>query len=561
MIRDGREIEDGGLVRAQVCIVGSGPAGLTVAGELARRGAQVVVLESGGEQPDRQIQQLAEATIVGDPLLDTSAVRHRRIGGNANAWSIKMADGRIGVRYAALHAGDFERRDWIPDSGWPFGLAELTPHYVRAQQTCEAGPFAYDAAAWVRGGVGPWPLDADVAEPRVFQFGPSTAFTEAARGTIERDPRSMLIHHATAVRLELDEPGTAIGAVRCRHFDGREFAIEAELVVVAKGGLANARLLLQSNDRRPAGVGNGHDLVGRYLQDHPLVAGGELRLSRSRLWSQSAFYDMRAIDGTSVLGYHTLAPAAQREHRLPAQSVVFFPRPSGRRSAGLDAIKHLNEAWTSNRITESPWRIAARIAAGADFLPIAAYRKLRWGQSLYPGFGRGGWSTMPDLDRKFTRFEVVHQAEQTPERSNRVLLGSDRDALGCPKLRVEWRFSADDSAAAARARRVFATEVARAGIGTITLPDDGDLPAHGTAAGTAHHIGTTRMHDDPRRGVTDRYGRVHELSNLFVAGSSLFPTGGYANPTLTIVALAHRVADHVAERLGLAARRETGRRS
>ncbi len=548
MIRDGRTLEAGAVLRTAVCVVGSGPAGLTVATELRRHGVEVVVVESGGEQPDEQIQDLARGTVVGDPLLDPAAVRHRRIGGNAPSWVIQMADGRTGVRYALPQAVDFERRDWVPNSGWPFALDELNTYYERAQRTIEAGPFAYDAPTWVRPGVAPWALDPKVAEQRVFQFGPSSAYTVTARRAVENDAGATLLHHATAVEVELDEAGAAARGVRCRHFDGREFVVEADTVVVATGGLGNARLLLQSDSRRPGGLGNGHDLLGRYLHDHPIVAGGSLRLSRAELWSHAAFYDMRLVDGASVMGHWATAAEAQREHSLLGLSTILFARPNLRRSRGLDNFKHLVEARGAGRMPPQWWKLAATVLAGADFLPVAFYRKLRWGQSMYPGFGRGGWAQMPALERKFVRFEVVHQAEQTPDPANRVLLGSDRDALGCRRLRVEWRFSADDLAAAARARRILAAELMRAGVGTVELPADDD--GLGAAAGTAHHMGTTRMHDDPTRGVTNGNARLHDVPNVFVAGSSLFPTGGYANPTLTIVALAHRLADHIAARAG-----------
>jgi len=548
MLRDARTLTDGAELTADVCIVGSGPGGLTVAAHLAGSGRSVIVLETGGEEPDPQIQRLAEGDVVGDPLLNPSTIRHRRIGGNANAWCLKMADGGIGVRHAALEAHDFERREWIPESGWPFDLDHLRPFYERASVTCGCSARPYDADPWERGEAMRWTLDPSIVTSRVFQFGASTSFTQVLRGRIEQDPNSTLLHHATAVEIEVNESGRAAERVRCRQFDGREFTVAATTIVLATGGLANASLLLQSNSRLPNGVGNGNDLVGRYLQDHPLVAGGSMVLARKELWNRSAFYDMRLVDGTSALGHLSVAAEAQRKDHLLGLSAVFFPRPTQRRSVGLDAMKQFVETRSEGHSPAQLMSYGARMLAGADYLPIAAYRKLRWHQSLYPGFGRGGWSEMPTLDRKFVRFEVIHQAEQSPEPTNRVMLGREKDALGCPRLRVEWKFSRSDSEAAARGRRVIAAELLRAGIGTVTLPDDGDLPELGTAAGTAHHIGTTRMHDDPKRGVTDRNARLHEVENVYVAGSSLFPTGAFANPTLTIVALAHRLADHLASR-------------
>ncbi len=546
MLRDGRSLTDGETIETDVCIIGSGPVGLTIASELLGSGRQVTVLETGGDEPEPDLQRLAQGEVVGDPLLDTSVVRHRRIGGNANAWVVKLADGRFGVRYAELERHDFEPRAWIPHSGWPFGLDDLRPYYARAAATCDCGPPSYDPGEWSAPDARPWELDPASASTRVFRFGPRRAFTEELRGSVESDPTATILHHATAVELVLGASGRSVDTVVCRHLDGRQFTVRARRFVLAMGGLENARLLLMSNRRVPTGIGNGNDLVGRFLQDHPIVAGGSLTLSDQTQWARCGFYDMRLMSDVSVLGHLSLGSVAQARLGALGLSASFFPRPSTRRSIGLEAMKQLVERRSAGLVSgRQAVRYGARVAVGADYLAIAAVRKFRWNQSLYPGFGRGGWSTMPDLHRKFRRFEIVHQAEQSPNPDNRVTLSRDVDALGCPKLRVEWRFSRSDSEAAHRGRRVIADAIERAGIGKVELPDDGGLPEFGRAAGTAHHIGTTRMHDDPAHGVTDRDGRLHEVDNVHLAGSSLFPTGGYANPTFTAVALAHRLADRL----------------
>lgn len=552
MIRDARTLGAGDVLSALCCVIGAGPAGLALATDLDRAGIATVVLESGGDldHHDPAQQALAEAAVVGDPLIDLSLMRRHQVGGNSSAWSVKMPDGRIGVRYTPLDAVDFEARPRLGLPGWPFDRAHLHPWYERAQVTCGAGPYLYDAQEWERELCTAWPLDPTELDTKIFQFGPAVAIYGERRAQLEMSGHSTLLHHAHVVDLHLNDAHRAVESVTCRRGDGSEFTVAADTVVIATGGIENARLLLLANSQQPAGIGNGHDLVGRYLHDHPLIEGGHLAFGQPSWWSHSALYDMRLVDGTSVLGYTALSPVALQRHGLLGLSATFFPRPSPRRSRTVGALKEAELRRAAGLPITGKVALASDLLAGADYVPVAFYRKWRYQQSLYHSFGRGGWSTMPGLAAKFTRMEIVHQVEQRPEAANRVVLGSTRDALGCPRAEVHWRFSREDATIAARGRRVIAAELERAGVGRVSLPADDDLPGYGSAAGTAHHMGTTRMHDDPTRGVVDRNTKVHGVENLYVAGSSVFPNGGYANPTLTIVAMAHRLADHLSARLG-----------
>jgi choline dehydrogenase-like flavoprotein len=128
------------------------------------------------------------------------------------------------------------------------------------------------------------------------------------------------------------------------------------------------------------------------------------------------------------------------------------------------------------------------------------------------------------------------------------MLGDQRDALGLRRIRLDWRLAEADRRSLIAHVRNLATEFGALGIGRmrVDIGDPESWPA--VVSGGSHHMGTTRMHDDPRQGVVDRDCRVHGLANLYVAGGSVFPTGGAANPTLTIVALTLRLADHLKAR-------------
>jgi choline dehydrogenase-like flavoprotein len=546
MFQSGLSVVDGSTVRTGVCIVGSGPAGLTVASELVAAGLEVVLVESGGRDFQPLAQELSQVTHSELALVNVVENRRRQVGGNSNVWVVKMVDLVMGVRYAPLDPIDFAGMAHQSETGWPFGLDELRPHYEAAQQICQAGPFDYSPDTWSAGTDGPWALDSQVVDSKVFRFGPKAAFHDHLAASVGASPRATVIHDATAVELLADDGSGPVTGVRCRTLGGSSFVVEADRFVLATGGLGNPHLLLASRSDRPAGIGNQHDLVGRFLQDHPLIAGGSLELFDRATWPRSTFYDMRQIDGRSGLGYLALSRQAIESHGLGGLSAVLFPRPSHRRSQAMELLRTYAEAARARRFGAEEVRHLPALVGGLDYVPVALYRKLRWNQSLYGGFGRGGWSTMPGLAGKFARWEVVHQAEQSPDAENRITLNHNLDAVGMPVMNVQWRWSEADAKRAATGRRLIADELARAGVGRLQLPDDDDLPGVGIVGGTAHYMGTTRMNDDPHRGVVDNQGRVHGVPNLYVTGSSVFPNTGYANPTLTIVALAHRLARHLA---------------
>jgi choline dehydrogenase-like flavoprotein len=546
MLIDARNLPNEQTITTDVCIIGAGPAGITLAREFLGKNQQVCLLESGSVELNPQAQTLGQGETIGDSYLAPHLTRHRQFGGNSNIWSIKIGNGQIGVRHVPLDEIDFEQRDWVPYSGWPLTRAELNPFYERAQAVCHAGPFVYDSEFWQSDAASPLPLKSERLITSMFQFGPRDVFYQQYREELKQASNITIYVNANTLELETNDSAQTATRARVASVPGRQFWVEAKLFVLATGGIENARLLLLSNQRQPAGLGNQHDLVGRFFMDHVLVDGGMFVPADPSLYDRMALYDLRRVNQTAVLGKLSLSQETLRREQLLNLTAILFPRPSLRQFEAIVAFKSVAESLMGKTLPPNLLSQAIKILFGIDYVMLASYLAATKHQSLLHNFGRGGWSELPNNQRRFKSFQVFFMAEQAPDPDNRIRLGAERDPFGCQRVAIHWKWGDLNNRSLARSQAIFAEELARSGLGTYQIKQDANgQPAVCYPAGLAHHIGTTRMHPDPKQGVVDINNRVHSVSNVFVAGSSVFPTGSYANPTLTIVALSLRLADHL----------------
>src|SRR5438105_1535767 len=238
---DARTLPDGQTLEADLCVVGAGPAGLTLARALASSDLRVAVLESGGFTPDRDAQALCDGTTVGDPYMGPLLTRRRQAGGTVNDWNTPVG-AAMGGKYVPLDASDFSERPWLPLSGWPFDLAEIDPYYARAHNVCGLGAYTYRAADWVDAGRAPLSLRSELLTTRVYRFGVGELFTGHYLKEIARAADVALYLHANVVELETDRAGERVTQARLRCLTGREFRLRARAFVLAAGGIENARL-------------------------------------------------------------------------------------------------------------------------------------------------------------------------------------------------------------------------------------------------------------------------------------------------------------------------------
>jgi choline dehydrogenase-like flavoprotein len=540
MIIDARSLSPEETLETHVCIIGSGPAGMTLAREFANQNFQVCLLESGGFEFDPEIQSLSDGTAIGDPYPAVSSTRLRQFGGTSHTWEGQNGYQEYGFRCLPLSEIDFEQRDWLPYSGWPFTKAHLDPFYERAHQVCQIGAYAYNVEAWEDKRAMGLPFVSDRVTTSMSQYAGRYPFTEQYREELKQTPNITTILYATAIELVTDEANKTVTRIRIAVSPQKQLWLTAKIFIVATGGMENARLLLASNQQQPAGLGNQHDLVGRFFMDRPILRC-TLIPYRHQLLEQTALYDIYRTKGVPVMArVHLTEDLMRREHILN-NGAQLFPRPLPHQREATLALRSLVSSIRDRQPIHDGLKLLSVALRGSDYLIAAGF----WAAiRQLPTLKRGDWSYLPYEKQRFSQFEVFYQIEQAPDPNNRVRLSAQRDRLGQQKVELHWRLNPIDIQNAIRVQEIWAEEFDRAGLGELQFARNRkDWQVENPAM--HHHMGATRMHIDPQQGVVDANCKVHNISNLFIAGSSVFPTSGYANPTLTIVALALRLADHI----------------
>ena len=514
-----------------VCIVGSGVAGLTLARRLLKTGHTVTILESGGLDYEQDASDLNVGANIGEDYYRLDHSRLRFFGGTAAIW---------GGRVAELDPVDFHRRPWIPHSGWPMSYRDLQPYYRAARRVFglpAEPPRGEDLRA---AGVTVPDFDKDRLSLKLWSFDTADSrFTYDFSADLHSHPQCTIFTHATVTSVETDASGSRVTSLTVRGLSGRRASFHARVYILAAGGIENPRLLLASRSVSPKGVGNDHDLVGRFFMEHPHARGG--KVTTRHPWNLlNACGKRHTANDSTLAALIGASEGLQRRERMLNTSLTIAPRqPAGKSQFwGMRAYNRAKHDLAPTRRARSLWLSTKKAAAFVQSMIDPA---------------------RPWLLHKVGNLELalLIRAEQAPNPDSRVILSPEKDRLGMPRVALDWRMTDLDIHSVQRLVLALQGELARLGAGHVepagwlTEPErrwrfDPLVSAH--PIGGFHHMGTTRMADDPRQGVTDGYGRVHGVSNLYIGGSSLFPTSGWANPTLTIAALAMRTADHISAR-------------
>ncbi len=491
MLIDANDLPSETAEQADVCIVGAGAAGITLALELAAAGKTVVLLESGGFEFEEASQALylgyPGGTFLKPEERYLTRSRLRRFGGTTGHWNGWCAP---------LQSSDFEPRSWIPDSGWPIGESALQPHYQRAADYLEIEAGFERVPSLLR--------DDPVFEPFYFSISPPIRFGLNYRQRLQESLTIRVIVHANLVEMVASDNGQGIAEVVCSTLAGERVRVRARSYVLACGAIENARLLLTAK-LRPNQIHPTSETIGKYFMDHPIQRMGRVLISKGR--------DSRMLEFSDRLG---------ARHKGGRRG-LFRPRPS------ICAERSWPNALVSFTRKQRWW--------GGEFVPSVARASRRMAQLA---------ETPGQFETAAYFGQVSLIIEQRPNPASQVTMTDDLDPLGMPRVRLDWQVDDEDRRALIEIAQAIATSVGASLEGRVGNFVASDFEWEGTG-GSNHHIGTTRMANDPNHGTVDPNCKVFGVNNLYVAGSSVFPTAAAVNPTFTIVALATRLADHLRE--------------
>jgi choline dehydrogenase-like flavoprotein len=494
-------------------------AGITIADRLGTTGSRVCLLEAGGLDPEASTQRLFRGANVGRKYYSLDRCRHAVFGGSSTRW---------GGFCRPLDPEDFVQRDWIPLSGWPIAAHDLADHYAQAARLVELPRPSFDLADW-EDVVSALPTTgAPDLTPCMIQLCPKYDFGEKLLPRFRQSANITTFLHAPVTEI-LMEPGTSrASGVMVRADAGAEFTVRATRLVLASGGIENARLLLGSRSSRPQGVGNESDFVGRCFMEHLHLPFGYV-VPRDG-FGLDPFFTMRSTGASRALG--VLAPTAQalRERRLPSCSITFNAVPEVMRTAPMLGV--------GPRVHAAHRRFRRRRPGLDGRLRRAAFTAS--GLSQRAAVLLGAASAHPG--DPFSLQTLYLRGEQVPNPASRVKLADRLDPLGLPAAQLDWRLHESDLRGLEAWSESLGESLRQSGRGDLVPACDGWQE---NIQGGPHHLGTTRMSSLPSLGVVDADCRVHTVDNLYIAGGSVFTTGGHANPSLTILALAIRLADHL----------------
>lgn len=476
MIIDFRDSTSPSKFSFDVCIIGAGPAGMTIAEELSKAsGRHIGVIESGGLAPEAATQSLYEIRTDSHPYFDPDGNRLRYLGGSANHW---------GQQVIPIENFIFRSRPWVQLDGWPIAAESLSAYYRRAHELLKVGkykgPSHYDPKI-VFSDNRQWGLfRTQYLKNRLKRIAPIDLPNKYRALAKKKDNISVLIH-ANVIDIHTSAMANNVSNIKIQDLGSmRKGVITSKVFVLACGGIENPRILLNANSIKTVGLGNDHDLVGRYFMEHPHVYNALKLYSTSRIFDS---YDYFEKGKERFIGNIVLSKSFQRRKEVLTASLSCSRNP----------------------------------------------------ETLQVG------------ERSWFLYNCGIQSEQAPNRESRVRLNKDRDALAQRRVTLSWNLLPIDLKTIREATLLFAQEVGRLGLGRIRLDSifaNGDWSLENIKGG-AHHMGTTRMARLPTDGVVNTDCRVFGIRNLFIAGSSVFPSVGYSNPTMTIISLALRLADHL----------------
>ena len=503
---DARNLDNNSIIEGDVCIVGAGAAGISIALDWIDSPFKVILLEGGGFEYDDRVQELYAGKTTGQKYYPLKSARLHYFGGTTGHWAGMCSP---------FDPIDFKKRDWVPHSGWPITREDLDPFYEKANEVLKVGPYNYDYDYWNKEipNFNRFPLDDKVIWNKIWQFS-QAQFGNIYKKTIIDAKNIHLYTYANAVDIITEDNVSKVTEVVVKNYAGKTHTVKATHFIMACGAIQNARMLLASNSQSPKGLGNDNDLVGRFFQEHLEVASAELWLSKpfptelyswkygvTKAYAELAITEEMQIKEKMLNGTASLQPLSLAIHKKPRM-----------------------ETWQDGDPRKS-----------------AENMFLNWDEASENAKNEKGSIELA--------YQLNTRIEQAPNPNSRVTLGEEKDELGVPRANLNWQLTALDKYSVRKIYEILGHQFGIAGIGRIRLNeflrDENDVTFPDTTNGGWHHMGTTRMSDDPKTGVVNSNCQVHGIKNLYVAGSGCYVTSAAPNPTLTLTALSLRLSDYI----------------
>ena len=501
---DARTLPDQTLIEGDICIIGAGAAGISMALEWINTPYKVILLEGGGFEYESQMQDLYKGKTTGQRYYPLESARLHYFGGTTGHWAGFCSP---------LDPIDFEKRDWVPHSGWPIKREDLDSFYARAHKNLDLGPYEYNDTYWQEKDptLDSLPFDKAAVFNKMWQFSPPSRFGTKYKDTIIKASNIHLYTYANVTNITANEHISAIKEVTVKNFAGKTHTVRAKNFVMACCAVQNARMLLASNKQSSKGLGNDNDLVGRYFMEHLEIKSAELWLAQSELLKLYAW----EFGKTKARAELAISAEKQREFKILNGTASFSPLDVAKKQAAF--IDMWTADTTQRKKNMSKFEEAEKKANNS-----------KNGHKSY---------------QLFTRIE------QAPNPNSRITLDTETDALGVPRAMLHWELTPLEKRSIRTIYELIGQQLGLVSKGRVRLmeylQDEHDNTWPEFTGGGWHHMGTTRMSDDPKQGVVDANCKVHGINNLFIAGSACYPTAGAPNPTLTLVALTLRLSDHL----------------
>ena len=508
---DIRTLQNGSEIEGDLCIIGAGAAGISMALEWANSTKRVILLEGGGFNVEAEMQNLYKGESIGQRYYPLNSARLHFFGGTTGHWAGWCAP------YDPI---DFKKRDWVEHSGWPISYNDLDPYYKKAYKLVELPTPDFDTSYWQRQAPNMvlLPLDKNKVWTKMWQFSPPTRFGTKYREDILKAKSVHLYTYANLTNIETNPEVSNVKKIQVQSLDGKKYYVKAKAFVMACGAIQNARMLLASNKQAPKGLGNDNDLVGRYFMEHLEVKSADLVMASEREMSMYLL-DFARIRARGELA---LSEQWQQEH-------------------------HVLNGTTSM----TPKTIAENEKAAIDWFPDDAAASIermeKWDKA------KADTTTIKYKPADLKVFELFTRMEQSPNPNSRVFLNQEKDEMGIPRITLDWKLTSFEKDSIRKLYELIGQEAGRTRVGRVKIMDwllDNDTSWPEFLSAGWHHMGTTKMNENPKEGVVDANCKVHGIDNLYIASTGCYSTAGAANPTLTLLALTLRLSDHLKEKLG-----------